>query len=142
MSLSDGEQQALDSIGNHLAGSAPGLASSLATFTWLTAGEAMPVHERIRAAGQAPSAGSIAADAQPRAQKVMTRPIRRGPGRPWVRHWLWVALAIAVIMVVLSINRSAGKNACGVLQTAGCAVQMPGPAPAPSRPGVGAATGR
>jgi hypothetical protein len=48
MSLSMREQQALDSIENNLAGSAPRLAALLATFARLISGEAMPAREEIR----------------------------------------------------------------------------------------------
>jgi hypothetical protein len=48
MSLSAQEQLALDSIETGLTRSDPKLASLLATFTRLTSGERMPVHERIR----------------------------------------------------------------------------------------------
>jgi hypothetical protein len=48
MSLSAGEQQALDSIQGGLGGSDPGPVSLLATFARLASGEEMPVHEEIR----------------------------------------------------------------------------------------------
>lgn len=47
MSLSVRERHALHCIENGLVGSDPKLASLLATFTRLTAGEAMPVREKI-----------------------------------------------------------------------------------------------
>ena len=47
MSLSAREQQALDSIGDELAGADPKLASLLATFARLASGEEMPVREKI-----------------------------------------------------------------------------------------------
>ena len=49
MGLSVREQQALRSIEGGLALSAPRLASRLAVFTRLTAGEAFPARERIQA---------------------------------------------------------------------------------------------
>src|SRR5262249_32392225 len=52
MSLSAGGQRALDSIEDGLGGSAPGLASLLATFARLASGEEMPVHEEIRVPGR------------------------------------------------------------------------------------------
>jgi hypothetical protein len=52
MSLSAREQHALDSIEDGLSGTDPVLASLLATFTQLTAGEEMPVPERIPAGGR------------------------------------------------------------------------------------------
>jgi hypothetical protein len=45
VSLSPHEQQELESIEEWLSGSDPKLASLLSTFTRLTAGERMPVHE-------------------------------------------------------------------------------------------------
>jgi Protein of unknown function (DUF3040) len=52
VSLSAWEQQALDSIKDELAGSDPGLAALLTTFTRLASSEAMPVRERIRPGSQ------------------------------------------------------------------------------------------
>jgi len=49
MGLSVREQQALRSIEGGLTVSAPRLASRLAMFTWLTAGEAFPARESIQA---------------------------------------------------------------------------------------------
>lgn len=51
MALSAHDRQALRSIEGSLAISAPGLASRLAMFTQLTAGEALPVRESVRADG-------------------------------------------------------------------------------------------
>lgn len=51
MALSAHDRQALRSIEGSLAISAPGLASRLAMFTRLTAGEALPVRESVRADG-------------------------------------------------------------------------------------------
>jgi hypothetical protein len=51
MALSAHDRQALRSIEGSLAISAPGLASRLAMFTRLTAGEALPVRESVRAGG-------------------------------------------------------------------------------------------
>jgi len=48
MSLSVHEKHALRSLENRLSGSDPGLASRLAMFTQLTAGEDMPAREKIQ----------------------------------------------------------------------------------------------
>jgi Protein of unknown function (DUF3040) len=48
MSLSVREQQALNSIGDGLAGSDPELATLLATFTEQASGEEIPARENIR----------------------------------------------------------------------------------------------
>src|SRR5215471_429605 len=48
MSLSVREKHALRSLESRLSGSDPGLASRLATFTQLTAGEDMPAREKIQ----------------------------------------------------------------------------------------------
>ena len=47
MSISQREQETLDDIEHDLAGSGPELASKLAIFVRLTAGEEMPKRERI-----------------------------------------------------------------------------------------------
>lgn len=49
MGLNAREQRVLHSIEDGLATSYPRLASRLAIFTWLTAGEAFPAREKIRA---------------------------------------------------------------------------------------------
>lgn len=50
MSISEHERQGLETIENDLATTGPELAAMLAIFARLTAGEEMPVRERVRRA--------------------------------------------------------------------------------------------
>jgi hypothetical protein len=65
MSISEREQQALDSIEEDLAGSVPELAAKLAVFTRLTAGEAMPPRERVWRPARVSPARPATASASP-----------------------------------------------------------------------------
>lgn len=117
MSLSTREQQELDSIEDEIAGSAPGLASLLATFTRLTAGEELPVREQIKGASRRcgrrrpPSATS------------------RHRGRPRMSLslaavLLWLAVSVALIVTTLVFSRGGNGKGCA-LPGAACAGQAP-----------------
>jgi hypothetical protein len=56
MSFTEPERQALGSIADGLAGSAPRLASMLTIFSRLATGEEMPVREKIRVRRERPTA--------------------------------------------------------------------------------------
>jgi hypothetical protein len=121
MSLSAQEQQALDSIEDRLAGSDPKLASLLATFTRLAAGEEMPMRERIRAASRR----------HPR--RRCRRQERAGwPGLNirlgWQRVMLVLGLVVAIALAAASLaaGRGGGKGACKASWVAVCAGQPPG----------------
>jgi Protein of unknown function (DUF3040) len=96
MGLSVREQRALHSIEAGLAASYPRLASRLAAFTRLTAGEAFPAPEHIRA------------------HRL----------REWV-HWplawplVWLVASVALISVGLAVSHGGGGT-CAV-QAASCA---------------------
>lgn len=112
MSLSEREQQALQSIEYRLADADPGLASMLATFTRLTAGEALPARENI---GTAPG----------------SRPHRSVPAlRVHLRRqhaWalLWLGMVATLIALALVLGHGNGRAACAPL-TIACAQQAPG----------------
>jgi nucleotide-binding universal stress UspA family protein len=126
VSLSAREQQELDSIEDEIAASAPRLASLLATFTRLTAGEELPVRERIKDASR-----------------------RRGRRRPpflMSRHHgrsamslslaavlLWLAVSIALVVTALVISRGGNGKGC-TLQGIACAGQAPANAARPAKP--------
>jgi hypothetical protein len=131
MSLSGREQQALDSIKDRLAGSDPGLAALLATFTRLASGEDMPVREKI-----------------PQATRCSRRKRRRPRRGPMSRHarrvyqhlgfqavamLLWLLITVTLIAVALLLGRGGSQSACTAPWAAVCA----GSGPAPSQ---GAAT--
>ncbi len=108
MSLSAREQQALDVIAEQIAGSEPKLASKLATFTRLTAGEDMPVRETILAAAtRRPDASDLF--------RLSPRPGLRGPAL-----LLWLVMAVALIAVALVIS-SGSQGVCTKSRLAACA---------------------
>ncbi len=136
MSISPQEQETLDLIEKDLASSGPKLASMLATFARLTAGEDIPVRERIRRTASVPSAARAPDGAGPSAGQASARPTP-----PWCRarvlwRWLWLVLTFAVMAALLAFDHGGGKGICTVARTAACA-QIAGyaNAPAPSSAG-------
>lgn len=100
MSLSAREQQALDSIENDLSGTK--LASLLATFTRLTAGEEMLVPEEVRAAGRR------ATHLRRRAHRDRARrhALRSRQRLGWQQAWrLWLLITVVMIAVALAVSR-------------------------------------
>lgn len=78
MSISQHEQEVLDSVEGDLIGSGPELAAMLAMFTRLTANEEMPPYERVCRPVRAPSAGSAKAGAGPEKTRIRYVLSRRG----------------------------------------------------------------
>ena len=105
MGLSAREQQALRSIEGGLTVSAPRLASRLAVFTRLTAGEAFPARESIRACWF-------------------------NGGLRWPLMWpvLWLVISVGLIAVGLAVGHDGGQGACHVLGSS-CAWRTGGYAP-------------
>jgi len=125
MSLSTGDQRALDSIEDGLAGSDPRLASLLATFARLTAGEELPVRERIRAGWRPASRRPRSRWRHPR-QGTMRRGVRQVPEclrGQLVWPFLWLAIFIALIAVALTVSHG-GKAPCPGWASA-CSAQAP-----------------
>lgn len=89
MGLSVREQQALRSIEGGLTVSAPRLASRLAVFTRLTAGEALPARERIQ-------------------------PCWFSGGCRWSLVWpaVWLVISVTLIAVGLAVGHDGGQGAC------------------------------
>jgi hypothetical protein len=107
MSLSPHEQQELKSIEDRLSGSDPKLASLLATFTRLTAGETMPAHGFTRGgrgSRESPLRGSTCPSAS----------------RPW-HHMTWRGAGL-VLMVLLALALLAGAMALSVVRVRACPV--------------------
>jgi hypothetical protein len=109
MSLSAREEQALECIADRLAGSDPGLAAMLATFTRLTSGEEMPAREEV-----------LKARRRSRAHRLGHLGARRPEGgQPPRRHstilWLpTVAMLIvgALIAVTAGLTSAASTRTC------------------------------
>src|SRR5215468_10001923 len=132
MSLSPGEQQALNSIESGLAGSDPGLVSLLATFARLASGEEMPVHEEIRVLRRR-------ATRRPLGNRRPRRGDVHGAGRSLRLGWqqtillLWLAVIIAMVAVALVLNRGSGNGPCPEAWAAAvCTGQAPAHSPRPT----------
>src|SRR5215813_248131 len=107
MSLSAGEQQALNSIESGLAGSDPGLVSLLAAFARLTSGEQMPVHEEIRVLRRRATRRPLG-NRRPRRGDVHRdgRSLRLG----WQQTILMLWLAVTIAMVAAAVLRDAAVD--------------------------------
>lgn len=104
------EQQALDSIGDGLADSDPGLAKLLTTFTSLASGEKMPVREKLRAR----SLRAIHRSRRRRrhSRRVPGRWFGRGLGVERVALVLWLLITVGLITTGLTLSRSGSQSAC------------------------------
>jgi hypothetical protein len=131
MSIRPHEQETLDLIERDLARSGPKLVSMLATFARLTAGEDMPVRERIRRTADVPPAARAPGDVGLSAGQASARQIPSWFTARVMWRWLWLVLAFAVMAAALAFDHGGGRGICAVSRTAACA-QMPGHAPAPS----------
>jgi hypothetical protein len=127
MSLSAWEQQALNSIKDGLADSDRELAVLLTTFNELASGQEMPVREKIRA-----SSRRVIQRSRHRSRDKACRYARRVYQRlslPWILL-LWLLVTMALIGVVLILNRGGGQAACTGSWSTFCAY----PAPASGSP--------
>lgn len=126
MSLSAREQRELDSIEYEIAGSAPRLASLLAMFTRLTAGEELPERGQIQGASRRRDSR------RPPSLPGMSRPHGRATVRlSLVAALLWLAVSIALAITVLIISRGGNGTGCTV-PGAACADQAPAHASRPA----------
>jgi hypothetical protein len=131
MSNSDHEQQVLESIEGDLASTGPKLASMLAIFARLTAGEEMPVREKLWRAFDASSAKGPRASAQAAARTAWPRRSMAVLREQFALLTFLAALtvlaaAIGLIVLALFLNRSAAQGVCAVTGTAACR-QLSGP---------------
>ena len=121
MSLSQHEQQALDSLEHQLAASDRRLASLLATFTRLTDGEEFPAREKIQA-------GWRRATWPRRGARCQCRAGGRRPRSQLVWPLLWLAVSITFIAVALVLSHGGGSGACThamAVWTPACISQAP-----------------
>ena len=118
MSLSDWEQQALNSIKDGLAGSDPTLVARLAIFTRLASGEEMPAREKIQV-------GSRRAVLRSGPQSRYTRRQQTVP------PLLWLVTTVALIVVALVCNRGGSPGTCtgswGTFCTSAASAAHPAP---------------
>lgn len=116
MSLSAWERQALDSIKDELAGSAPELAALLTAFTRLASGKAMPARERIRSGLRRttwrrwwPQRHRCPAGPCPHpARGLRCLDLRWG----LLLLWLLVTVAVIVVALVLSHGGAPATGSC------------------------------
>ncbi len=133
MSISHREQRTLDLIEDDLARSGQDLASKLAVFTRLAAGEEMPARERIRGA------------VHPRAPWLLSFPGHQEPPRDAVQapRWVnmriawrlvWLTVTFALLAVAVGFGHGAGNRACLASPVAACRPAHT-PASASAQPG-------
>lgn len=139
MSISEREQQALDSIEYDLASSGPELASKLDMFAWLSAGEEMPKREKIwrsvypfpagaPAAGASTGTGASAdTGASKHGERTGAYRIKRRLSRQTAWQLLWLVAAVTLFAFLLTVDRGTGKGVCTASRTAACR-QTPAPA--------------
>lgn len=113
MSISQGEQAALDAIENSLARSSPELASMLTIFSRLTEGEELPVRGRV-----GPDVAGLGTRAAA-ARRIGAGRIRSHLRRTGWR-WLWLVAAVALLALSLTVGHGTGKNPCTALRTGAC----------------------
>lgn len=123
MSLSAWEQQALDSIKNELAGSAPELAALLSTFNWLASEEEMPNREGIRA----DSPGAIRRLCRAGCHFSLSRVCRRlGLQRAVILLWLLTTAALIAVALALTAG---DHGTCTETVAMTCIAPSPGHGP-------------
>lgn len=105
MSLTELERQALGAIADGLAGSDPRLASMLNIFSWLAAGEEMPVREKIRMRRERSAAHRPRRARRHRRQGIVFRQARR-LGVQQAMLLLWAVISAALLAVALVLNSS------------------------------------
>jgi len=130
MSISERERQALESIENGLVRSAPKLASMLAIFTRLTAGEKMSARKPVRrASGPRTGAGFTAGPPSPE----RPRRIRLGDA---AGRWLWLVMAVVLLALTVILGHGTGRAACTATRVSATCRHVPVPArPAANGPG-------
>ena len=139
MSLSASEQQALDSIKATLTSSDPKLASLLAIFGRLAAGEEMPVRERLRMHRRLQVTRGCQRKQRCSRPDKAGRPMRSGFRSLGGRRaaLIMCLLAFAGLIAVSVINGHANHGKCAHVHIAACVGQAPAHAGPAGGPGTG-----
>ena len=128
MSLSARDRQMLDRIEEAIADSEPGLASLLATFGRLTAGEELPAREQIRADRPGTSRWWFRLGNSRRAHGPSGR-----PGWPMAWSLVWLAASIALAVAAMTVRHDDRAGACGA-EVLVCGSRAPAHAVPPAAP--------
>ena len=114
MSLSAWEQHTLDSIKDGLAGSDPGLAALLTTFTRLASDEEMPVQEEIPAGSPRTIRRSPhrSRDRRRAGRRPRSRRSPRYPKLQWVVMLMWLVITAVVITIAVVMSHGGSQGAC------------------------------
>lgn len=131
MSISEREQQALDSIEGYLAGSGPELAAKLGMFARLTADEEMPSRERVWRRSYVPPVALADGDVIAERARTRARWVMRLLSRRAAIRLLWLVLTVALLALALTANHGIGKGSCAASRTAACQRLRPPARPEP-----------
>jgi hypothetical protein len=131
MSLNTWEQQALNSIKDQLADSAPRLTALLTTFNRLASNEEMPVGEKIHADRRRTNIRPRRKRRHPRHGSVRAHERREYPRQGFQRAalLLWLLTTITLITVALALTRSDSQHTCVAPLLAACVGPLPGTGP-------------
>ena len=133
MSLNQPETQALGAIADGLAGSDPRLASMLAIFSRLAAGEQMPARQTTRARRRRPAAHRPRrARRHPRRGTAFPQPRRLDARRGWQQAMLVLGAVISAALLTALILSAGGPTTCARPMGTAC----PSP-PIPQHAGAG-----
>lgn len=105
MSLSDWEQNVLDSVKDGLADSDPALVARLTIFTRLVSGEEMPAREKTHV-------GSRRAVRRSRPEPRDTRRPYQRLGLQQAVMLLWLVTTVALIAIALACNHGGSQGTC------------------------------
>lgn len=136
MSLSAWEQQALESIGNGLAGSDPELAALVSAFNRLASDEEMPDREKTRAVSR--RAFRRLRHARLRSHLRRARQRLGVPGTVLLLAWLLTTAALIAVALVLGAVGSRGT----CTETAAMICAGPAPGHSPHSPSGSTTTGQ
>ena len=123
MSLNQPETQALGAVADGLAGADPRLASMLAIFSRLAAGEEMPAREKTRARrGRSAGHRPRRARRHPRRGVAFPQPRRLYPRLGWQQAMLVLgAVIFAALLTAALVLNASGHTTCARSMGTACA---------------------